>query len=340
MKKRYFIILLISLFVFIPFNVEARENDVNDYYADCTYKDKKYDITLRYYYNVTTKEFDFTTSGNDMKNRIIVRNDVIESNFFNTYTDGSLFCPAIYIDVGNKSNYPNEPYISIYNKKTGIARMLAASEAKINKPSSESSASSSQKTCVYEASTGTVQYIIDTEKKTILSSKLDGEKVSNPFTYDEIWTGDGCNDDLELYRTCNNGTCSITKEKQTGDKVTSVQLTINEKKSTGVQKEYEYNQGEEVSGCEVIPDSIQKWIKILLNFIKYIALVLVIILGTIDFIKAASSGEPDAVKKAGQSFLKRVVAVILLFLLPIIVELILNLINLYGATDDCFNISQ
>ena len=99
-----------------------------------------------------------------------------------------------------------------------------------------------------------------------------------------------------------------------------------------------YNPGDEVYGCEVVPEEIRKWIGISLNFIKYIALILVIVLGTIDFIKAAGSGEPDAMKKAGQTFMKRVVAVIILFLLPMIIDLILRLINLYGSTDDCFNV--
>ena len=100
----------------------------------------------------------------------------------------------------------------------------------------------------------------------------------------------------------------------------------------------EYNEGTDVYGCEVVPEEVQKWIRISLNFVKYIALVLVVVLGTIDFIKAAGSGEPDAMKKSGQTFIKRVVAVIILFLLPMIVELILHLINLYGSTDDCFNV--
>lgn len=101
-----------------------------------------------------------------------------------------------------------------------------------------------------------------------------------------------------------------------------------------------YNGGTEVNGCEVVPPVVKKWIKVALNFVKYVALVLVIILGTLDFIKAAGSGEPDAMKKAGQSFIKRVVAVIILFLLPMIVDLLLNLIELYGANTDCFEVLE
>ena len=100
----------------------------------------------------------------------------------------------------------------------------------------------------------------------------------------------------------------------------------------------DYNPGKDAYGCEIVPDEVQKWIRISLNFVKYVALVLVVVLGTIDFIKAAGSGEPDAMKKAGQSFMKRVVAVIILFLLPMLVDLILHLINLYGSTDDCFGV--
>lgn len=107
-----------------------------------------------------------------------------------------------------------------------------------------------------------------------------------------------------------------------------------------VIEDYKVNLGEDVEGCEVVPDVIKKWIKLALNFVKYIALVLVIVLGTLDFIKAAGSGEPDGMKKAGQAFMKRVIAVIILFLLPMLVDLILNLINLYGSTGDCFGVLE
>ena len=129
----------------------------------------------------------------------------------------------------------------------------------------------------------------------------------------------------------------ITTDK---DEAKKESLTNNASSSLDNNKNNDDNDipGTEVTGCEVVPKEVQKWIRISLNFVKYIALILVIVLGTIDFIKAAGSGEPDAMKKAGQSFIKRVVAVIILFLLPMIVELILHLINLYGSTDDCFNV--
>ncbi|MBE6152094.1 MAG: hypothetical protein E7165_02120 [Firmicutes bacterium] len=91
------------------------------------------------------------------------------------------------------------------------------------------------------------------------------------------------------------------------------------------------NPGDKVYGCEVIPKEIREWIISTLNLIKYLCLALVIVLGTLDFIKAAASGEADAMKKSGQSFLKRIIAVAILFLLPVLIELILNLIDIYGV---------
>ena len=146
----------------------------------------------------------------------------------------------------------------------------------------------------------------------------------------------------------NGDILSFTIEGESADKyfttcVDSKKFELNENGNTfslGVKKSSTsndtYDEGEEVYGCEVVPEEVRKWISISLNFVKYAALILVIVLGTIDFIKAAASGEPDSMKKAGQSFIKRVVAVIILFLLPMLVELILNLIDLYGANTDCF----
>ena len=139
---------------------------------------------------------------------------------------------------------------------------------------------------------------------------------------------DGCVSNSNFHIQENGSSYTLTSDLKSDN--------VNNKSDSGTDDDY--NQGEEVYGCDVVPEEFQKWISISLNFVKYVALVLVVVLGTIDFIKAAGSGEPDAMKKAGQTFIKRVVAVIILFLLPMIVELILYLINLYGTTNDCFGV--
>ena len=97
----------------------------------------------------------------------------------------------------------------------------------------------------------------------------------------------------------------------------------------------EFKPGTPIYGCQVIPDEIRDWIRDALNLVKYIALAIVIVLGVLDFLKAAGTGEAETMKKSGTDFLKRIIAVIILFLVPLIVDLILNLIEIFGADSTC-----
>jgi hypothetical protein len=72
----------------------------------------------------------------------------------------------------------------------------------------------------------------------------------------------------------------------------------------------------------------------ILKWLKYIAPVLVIILGILDFIKALAAQDDDAMKKAQGRFVKRLIAAALLFLLPLIIDYILNIFNLYDSSCD------
>lgn len=87
-----------------------------------------------------------------------------------------------------------------------------------------------------------------------------------------------------------------------------------------------------VDKCNIIPKEIIKYIKDALKLLRWGALALMIILGTLDFIKAAATDDQDALKKAWQNFIKRLIAVIILFLLPLLVELILYIA---GLASDC-----
>ena len=65
------------------------------------------------------------------------------------------------------------------------------------------------------------------------------------------------------------------------------------------------------------------WILNILRWIKYIIPVAVIILGSLDFIKATGSDKDDDMKKAQSKFIKRLVAAALIFLVPLLIEFIL-----------------
>lgn len=71
-------------------------------------------------------------------------------------------------------------------------------------------------------------------------------------------------------------------------------------------------------------DRLLVWISNILRWIKYILPVVVIILGILDFIKAIGSQKDDEMKKAQGSFIKRLIAAALVFLIPLIIEFVLD----------------
>lgn len=84
-------------------------------------------------------------------------------------------------------------------------------------------------------------------------------------------------------------------------------------------------------GCAVITTDFKDWLIQLLDIVKIAGLVLTIILGMIDFFKGVASEDADAMKKVTKNFSRRLIAVALLFLLPVIIEFILNIVNIAGV---------
>lgn len=66
------------------------------------------------------------------------------------------------------------------------------------------------------------------------------------------------------------------------------------------------------------------WLSNILRWIKYILPVIVIVMGILDFIKAIVAGKDDELKKAQGSFTKRLIAAALVFLIPLILEFVLD----------------
>ena len=66
------------------------------------------------------------------------------------------------------------------------------------------------------------------------------------------------------------------------------------------------------------------WISNILRWIKYILPVGVILLGILDFIKAVAADKDDEMKKAQGRFIKRLIAAALVFIIPLIIEFILE----------------
>ena len=89
----------------------------------------------------------------------------------------------------------------------------------------------------------------------------------------------------------------------------------------------------DLSGC-IIDSDTQEIIDWILNMVRFVGIILVIVLGMLDFIKATASGDQEETRKSRGKFVKRLIACIALFLAPIIVEFLLWMIN--SGSTNCY----
>lgn len=84
---------------------------------------------------------------------------------------------------------------------------------------------------------------------------------------------------------------------------------------------------------QVVGSNIADFIIDLFDMIKWIALAVGIVLGMLDFFKAITGGKDDAIKKAAQKFAKRLIAIVILFILPLLLDWILEISGVdHGGT--------
>lgn len=145
----------------------------------------------------------------------------------------------------------------------------------------------------------------------------------------------------EAEREFQNG--NITQEER--DKVVTTLDNMGDNLAEAVERrkqQMENNNGKVIydsMNCSVLlgdPDdpnheSPAYWLQFCLNIIKYIGIVALLGLSTSDFFKALVQDDKDALKKATITTVKRFIFVVLLFFLPIIVEVLMKLVGAYGT---------
>ena len=154
-----------------------------------------------------------------------------------------------------------------------------------------------------------------------------------------------CYDILYMYYA--GGTQSIwvnpeNKETAEGNKAELSTLKLSETstcndvdKNVNSSNKKDENYDMDLSGC-IIDAGTQEIIDWIMNIIRVGGILLLIVLGMLDFIKAAASGEQEEMKKSKSKFIKRLIACVGLFLIPLVVDILLGLINLAGgANGDC-----
>ncbi len=123
-------------------------------------------------------------------------------------------------------------------------------------------------------------------------------------------------DKVQVTKSGNNYIIKLKEEKQTETK-------IDKNKDSDM----------DLSGC-IIDDSTQSIIDWIMNLVRLGGVILLVVLGMLDFIKAAASGEQEEMKKSKSKFVKRLIACVVLFFVPIIVDILVGLVNL-GSGESC-----
>lgn len=84
--------------------------------------------------------------------------------------------------------------------------------------------------------------------------------------------------------------------------------------------------------CDIRP--FLKIIRLVISIIQWSVPLLLIVLGTIDMFKAVVKADENATKEAQNTFIKRLLYGVVIFLVPFLVNLILNLVNDNIIKDD------
>lgn len=68
-------------------------------------------------------------------------------------------------------------------------------------------------------------------------------------------------------------------------------------------------------------------VKFILKIIQWVVPIILIVLGTIDLVKAVVAGKDDDIKKHQQTLIKRIIAAVIVFLIPMLVSILMGWIG-------------
>ena len=86
-----------------------------------------------------------------------------------------------------------------------------------------------------------------------------------------------------------------------------------------------------VDFCSQVPAGVFGVIGLVISGIQIVVPILLIIWGMIDFAKAVTKSDEDEIKKGQKTFIKRLIAAAIVFLVVTVVKLVVNLVGQIGA---------
>lgn len=85
---------------------------------------------------------------------------------------------------------------------------------------------------------------------------------------------------------------------------------------------------DKINDCsELLGEDIAGWLNVIWNLVKIGIPIVLIGIGILDFVQSVFSGKEDSMKKSQGKFIKRIIIAVVIFLIPTILELLLNIAN-------------
>lgn len=128
---------------------------------------------------------------------------------------------------------------------------------------------------------------------------------------------------------CNEKFNSVTTERTIASSQSKNKFIAKFKKD----RDYNTKEVKVESGCGLFSDEATRYIKIALTYIVVAGFILTIVLGMTDFIKAIIGSEDKGITNAWKRFLKRVVSLAILLILPALVAFLLVSLDLKGVNE-------
>lgn len=134
----------------------------------------------------------------------------------------------------------------------------------------------------------------------------------------------------ELVGICDNYSSSTNYTDENGENVKSCMTACSSLKDDIADMCGYENDQSSTQQCRTFGERTLAWIFKIINMIRYLIPVILIVLGVLDFIKTIASDDDGEIKKAGTRFVKRLIAAALIFIVPLVLQFILNIFNIPG----------
>ncbi len=249
-------------------------------------------------------------------------------------------------NLNSSLNFRGEQYYGIYNRFTRIdaqAKKLDASELCSQGIffTDEMSSTGEVEVVLCENSQNSSVCNATDSDLFVLESYTSGKNPyagSNETVYEDFYNE--TQDDIQKY--CQG---EEYDEKKCEQAKNNLNTTVDAAEESGVSKEeldikyeeYRSNLEWDANTCNAILGSVTDknapayYLDFAFNILKYFAIIILFVFTLIDFIKATISSDDQALKKALQQSIKRVIICLIIFFLPILIEFILELL---GIIDD------